>query len=76
MNDFDDINARGLVLVGCGRMGGAMLQGWLARGLDAGAVYGLPAALACTVAGVALTVAGHRWVSRQVATAQRETVVS
>jgi pyrroline-5-carboxylate reductase len=38
MNDFDDINARGLVLVGCGRMGGAMLQGWLARGLDAGAV--------------------------------------
>ena len=38
MNDFDDINARGLVLVGCGRMGGAMLQGWLASGLDAGAV--------------------------------------
>ena len=38
MNDFDDINARGLVLVGCGRMGGAMLQRWLARGLDAGAV--------------------------------------
>lgn len=38
MNDFNDINARGLVLVGCGRMGGAMLQGWLARGLDAGAV--------------------------------------
>jgi len=48
----------------------------LGLGLDAGAVYGSPAALACTVAGVALTVAGHRWVSRQVATAQRETVVS
>lgn len=38
MSDFDDINARGLVLVGCGRMGGAMLKGWLARGLNPGAV--------------------------------------
>ncbi|WP_265501318.1 pyrroline-5-carboxylate reductase [Paracoccus beibuensis] len=38
MTDFDDINARGLVLVGCGRMGGAMLKGWLARGLQPGAV--------------------------------------
>ncbi|MBU3030131.1 pyrroline-5-carboxylate reductase [Paracoccus marinaquae] len=38
MSDFDDINARGLVLVGCGRMGGAMLKGWLARGLQADAV--------------------------------------
>ena len=32
------LNARGLVLVGCGRMGGAMLKGWLDRGLDPGAV--------------------------------------
>ena len=38
MSDFDDINTRGLVLVGCGRMGGAMLKGWLARGLEPGAV--------------------------------------
>lgn len=38
MSDFDDINERGLVLVGCGRMGGAMLKGWLARGLNADAV--------------------------------------
>ncbi|MDP5307843.1 pyrroline-5-carboxylate reductase [Paracoccus spongiarum] len=38
MHDFDGINARGLVLVGCGRMGGAMLRGWLARGLEPGAV--------------------------------------
>ncbi|RMC33217.1 pyrroline-5-carboxylate reductase [Paracoccus alkanivorans] len=38
MSDFDDINARGLVLVGCGRMGGAMLRGWLAQGLQPGAV--------------------------------------
>ncbi|MBC9248120.1 pyrroline-5-carboxylate reductase [Paracoccus sp. 11-3] len=38
MSEFDDINKRGLVLVGCGRMGGAMLKGWLARGLNPGAV--------------------------------------
>lgn len=38
MSDIKDINARGLVLVGCGRMGGAMLKGWLARGLEPGAV--------------------------------------
>lgn len=38
MSDFDDINARGLVLVGCGRMGGAMLKGWLSRGLQPGSV--------------------------------------
>ncbi|MFN4102289.1 MAG: NAD(P)-binding domain-containing protein, partial [Pararhodobacter sp.] len=38
MQNFDELTARGLVLVGCGRMGGAMLRGWLARGLDAGAV--------------------------------------
>ena len=38
MTQFHDINRRGLVLVGCGRMGGAMLQGWLAQGLEPGAV--------------------------------------
>ncbi|SNR65881.1 pyrroline-5-carboxylate reductase [Paracoccus sediminis] len=38
MGDFDELNTRGLVLVGCGRMGGAMLRGWLARGLEPGAV--------------------------------------
>ncbi len=31
---MDAVNGGGLVLVGCGRMGGAMLAGWLARGLD------------------------------------------
>lgn len=35
---FDKVNARGLVLVGAGRMGGAMLRGWLAQGLDPAAV--------------------------------------
>ncbi|SDD17558.1 pyrroline-5-carboxylate reductase [Paracoccus isoporae] len=31
--DFDEINRRGLVLIGCGRMGGAMLTGWLNSGI-------------------------------------------
>ena len=37
--DFSDLNARGLVLVGCGRMGGALLDGWLKGGLAASAVH-------------------------------------
>ncbi|WP_323716907.1 pyrroline-5-carboxylate reductase [Paracoccus aminovorans] len=37
--DFSDVNARGLVLVGCGRMGGALLDGWLKGGLAARAVH-------------------------------------
>lgn len=35
---IDDIAARGLVLLGCGKMGGAMLDGWIAGGLPPGAV--------------------------------------
>lgn len=31
--DLTDALRRGLVLVGCGKMGSAMLQGWLAKGL-------------------------------------------
>lgn len=38
MSDFSDVNERGLVLVGCGRMGGAMMKGWLAGGLRPDAV--------------------------------------
>ena len=30
---FQDVNRRGLVLLGCGKMGSAMLQGWLKQGL-------------------------------------------
>lgn len=37
--DFDEITRRGLVLLGCGKMGGAMLAGWLDRGLPADAVH-------------------------------------
>lgn len=36
---LDDIARRGLVLLGCGKMGGAMLEGWLARGLPPGSVW-------------------------------------
>jgi pyrroline-5-carboxylate reductase len=36
---MDDIAARGLVLLGCGRMGSALLAGWLERGLPPSAVH-------------------------------------
>ncbi|MFQ5438462.1 MAG: pyrroline-5-carboxylate reductase [Paracoccaceae bacterium] len=35
---MDDVNARGLVLLGCGKMGSAMLAGWLRGGLAKEAV--------------------------------------
>lgn len=34
-----EIATKGLVLLGCGKMGSAMLAGWLARGLPAASVY-------------------------------------
>lgn len=34
-----EIASRGLVLLGCGKMGSAMLQGWLDGGLPAGSVW-------------------------------------
>lgn len=37
--DFTDIATRGLVLLGCGKMGSAMLQGWLAGGLPPTSVH-------------------------------------
>jgi len=37
--EFDEIGRRGLVLLGCGRMGSALLAGWLAQGLAPGAVW-------------------------------------
>lgn len=36
---FQNIEQRGLVLLGCGKMGSAMLAGWLERGLAAGSVW-------------------------------------
>lgn len=37
--NFSDVNDAGLVLLGCGKMGSAMLSGWLRDGLDPAAVY-------------------------------------
>ena len=37
--NFGDIGARGLVLLGCGKMGSALLKGWLEGGLDPKAVH-------------------------------------
>ena len=34
-----EIARRGLVLLGCGKMGSAMLEGWLKRGLPASSVW-------------------------------------
>ena len=39
MTDISELNGRGLVLIGCGRMGGALLDGWLKNGLRPGAVH-------------------------------------
>ena len=37
--NMDDVRDRGLVLLGCGKMGSAMLAGWLKGGLPAGSVW-------------------------------------
>jgi pyrroline-5-carboxylate reductase len=37
--DFSTIEARGLVLLGCGKMGSAMLAGWLKQGLNLASVW-------------------------------------
>ena len=37
--DFGDITSRGLVLLGCGKMGSAMLEGWLKGGLSPQSVW-------------------------------------
>lgn len=36
---LDEVAARGLVLMGCGKMGSAMLAGWIGEGLPAAAVW-------------------------------------
>jgi pyrroline-5-carboxylate reductase len=37
--DFSDLEARGLVLLGCGKMGSALLAGWLHRGIAPSCVH-------------------------------------
>jgi len=36
--DLTEVSRRGLVLLGCGKMGSALLEGWLAGGLDPAAI--------------------------------------
>ena len=36
--DLTSLAPRGLTLLGCGKMGGAMLEGWLASGLPPASV--------------------------------------
>lgn len=37
--NMNDVKTRGLVLLGCGKMGSAMLQGWIKQGVPAGSVW-------------------------------------
>ena len=37
--DMTDLSARGLVLLGCGKMGSAMLEGWLKQGMPPDSVW-------------------------------------
>ncbi len=37
--DMDDLQARGLVMLGCGKMGSAMLEGWLEQGVPTASVW-------------------------------------
>ena len=50
--EFEDIAGRGLALLGCGRMGTALLQGWLDGGLPADAVSVLEPQPSAWLAGV------------------------
>ena len=36
---IETVSEKGLVLLGCGKMGSAMLQGWLADGLSPSSVH-------------------------------------
>lgn len=37
--NMNDVKTRGLVLLGCGKMGSAMLQGWIKQGVPASSVW-------------------------------------
>lgn len=39
--EMDELAARGLVLLGCGKMGSALLEGWRAHGLPVSAVWAI-----------------------------------
>ena len=59
--DMQAVAERGLVLLGCGKMGSAMLEGWLAQGLPVSRVWVLdpkPSARVTELAGQGLTLNG------------------
>lgn len=56
---MDEIAARGLVLLGCGKMGSAMLAGWLGRGLPPGAVHVLDPAPSDWLRGTGVRIGGQ-----------------
>ncbi|KGJ04584.1 pyrroline-5-carboxylate reductase [Paracoccus halophilus] len=58
MTDISELNGRGLVLIGCGRMGGALLEGWLQRGLRPGAVHVVDPKPRGDLAGMGISVNG------------------
>jgi pyrroline-5-carboxylate reductase len=37
--NLTEVNTRGMVLLGCGKMGSAMLQGWIEQGVQPGSVW-------------------------------------
>lgn len=37
--NMEELSRRGIVIVGCGKMGSALLAGWLERGMTPGAVH-------------------------------------
>ena len=37
--NLDEIKARGLIVIGCGKMGSAMLAGWLDSGIPASSIW-------------------------------------
>ena len=37
--DLNEIRARGLILIGCGKMGSAMVEGWLESGIPASSIW-------------------------------------
>ncbi len=55
---FDDISRRGLVMLGCGKMGGAMLRGWLKRGLPPSSVHVIDPYAAASLADLGVHVNG------------------
>ncbi|MEJ6394089.1 pyrroline-5-carboxylate reductase [Gymnodinialimonas sp. 2305UL16-5] len=56
--DMAQVNSRGLVMLGCGKMGSAMLRGWIDRGLAPGSVNVIDPYPAEWLAGAGITVNG------------------